>query len=136
MSYAEKLRNPLWQRKRLEIMGRDDFKCVACSLADETLAVHHIWYTGYNPWDAPAADLQTLCDSCHKWLGPHSRGGVGFEMDDHTGKMVPFVIGERCPNCRRKMKDKGTYMRCTECDWSTAMWFEHFPAVNVRPERK
>lgn len=136
MSYSQKLKSPLWQRKRLEIMGRDDFKCTACSLSNETLAVHHIWYTGYNPWDAPDSDLQTLCDPCHKLLGPHSKGGVGFMVDEDHGKTVPFVIGERCPNCRSKMKDKGTYMKCCECGWSTAMWFESFPSVVVMPDRK
>jgi len=29
-TYAEKLKHPLWQRKRLEILNRDGFKCAQC----------------------------------------------------------------------------------------------------------
>ncbi len=64
MTYAEKLKSPMWQKKRLEIFNRDNFKCCLCSDEKTELQVHHLKYTG-EPWDAPNEDLQTLCCDCH-----------------------------------------------------------------------
>lgn len=65
MNYAEKLKNPKWQRKRLEILSRDNFSCQICGDKEATLHVHHIEYIGKNPWDTPDYLLETLCDECH-----------------------------------------------------------------------
>jgi len=65
MSYAKKLRDPRWQKKRLEILSRDDFKCRLCANGKEELHVHHISYKG-EPWDQDSDKLITLCKSCHK----------------------------------------------------------------------
>lgn len=64
-TYSEKLRDPRWQRKRLEVMERDSFKCTQCGDKKSTLNIHHWKYTK-NPWDAPNSDLSTVCESCHK----------------------------------------------------------------------
>lgn len=65
MRYAEKLKNPKWQKKRLEILSRDNFKCAYCGDDTSTLHVHHEIYIGKNPWDTPDEHLITLCDDCH-----------------------------------------------------------------------
>jgi hypothetical protein len=65
MTYAEKLLDPRWQRKRLEVLDRDQFKCILCKDDKHTLQVHHTIYKN-NPWDAPLESLKTLCDTCHK----------------------------------------------------------------------
>lgn len=66
MTYAEKLRNPRWQKKRLKIMERDKFKCVECGSGTTTLNVHHIRYIrGKYPWQYPNKLLVTLCEKCH-----------------------------------------------------------------------
>jgi len=65
MSYAEKLKDPRWQRRRLEILQRDDWKCIYCSDLKAVLHVHHKKYAGLNPWDAPDDYLITLCEHCH-----------------------------------------------------------------------
>jgi hypothetical protein len=65
MKYSKKLRDPRWQKKRLEVMQRDDFTCLACGCKDSTLNVHHKQYHG-NPWDAPMSSLETLCEWCHE----------------------------------------------------------------------
>lgn len=44
MTYKEKLKDPRWQKKRLEIFDRDGWKCVECGDKDSTLNVHHIFY--------------------------------------------------------------------------------------------
>jgi len=65
-SYGEKLRDPLWQRRRLEVMDRDEFACTECGDKASTLNVHHKYYLrGRDPWDYPDSALVTLCDTCH-----------------------------------------------------------------------
>ncbi len=65
--YFEKLKDPRWQRKKAEIMQRDDFKCVWCGEAKKTLSVHHKYYdAGKEPWDYPDDTLETLCEKHHK----------------------------------------------------------------------
>jgi len=64
--YAEKLRDPRWQRKRLEVLQRDDWTCQRCWSKDRTLNVHHKTYLrGHEPWEYDAALLLTLCEDCH-----------------------------------------------------------------------
>jgi len=68
MKYADKLKDPRWQRKRLEILSRDEFKCVWCGNGKQTLHIHHHFYNpNGNPWDVPDCELITLCEDCH-WL--------------------------------------------------------------------
>ena len=67
-SYSEKLLDPRWQRKRLEILQRDGFKCVDCGDETKTLHVHHCYYDNATdgPWDYPDHSLVTLCVDCHE----------------------------------------------------------------------
>lgn len=66
--YSEKLKDPRWQKKRLEVMERDDWSCQNCFDNMTTLSVHHIRYIpGRDPWDYPEKLLVTLCDNCHKY---------------------------------------------------------------------
>ena len=66
MNFSEKLRDPRWQKKRLEIFRRDEWKCQCCFLGDSMLAVHHLIYKrNTDPWDYPDNLLLTLCKECH-----------------------------------------------------------------------
>lgn len=66
MSYSDDLRDPRWQRKRLEVMQREDFRCQDCKDATTTLNVHHTYYKrGHKPWEYPSASLRCLCERCH-----------------------------------------------------------------------
>jgi hypothetical protein len=66
-SYYEKLRDPRWQRKRLEVMSAAGFKCEHCGNAEVTLNVHHRFYVrGLNPWEYSQKQLACLCERCHK----------------------------------------------------------------------
>jgi hypothetical protein len=65
-SYAEKLGDPRWQRKRLLVMDHDGWRCIACRCMERTLNVHHLKYhRGMDPWDYPMEELVTLCWKCH-----------------------------------------------------------------------
>lgn len=66
-TYSDKLRDPRWQRKRLEIMERDEFTCQQCGDATKTLHVHHKYYLPrLEPWDYCPLSLVTLCEDCHQ----------------------------------------------------------------------
>lgn len=66
MKYSEKLRDPRWQKKRLEIMERDEFTCQGCGDAKSTLNVHHLRYIkNKEVWDYDNLILVTLCEPCH-----------------------------------------------------------------------
>lgn len=62
--YKEKLLDPRWQKKRLQVFNRDNFTCQCCSDKTRTLHVHHKSYQE-NPWDVDDNDLITYCDECH-----------------------------------------------------------------------
>ncbi|MDZ4345946.1 MAG: hypothetical protein U1E51_26330 [Candidatus Binatia bacterium] len=65
--YAQQLRDPRWQKKRLEIMERDGFTCRHCESTKKTLNVHHTYYeSGAAPWEYPEHALVTFCEDCHK----------------------------------------------------------------------
>lgn len=63
-SYQKKLLDPRWQKKRLEILQRDEFKCKYCGDEETTLHIHHKSYHG-EPWEAPSELLITCCKHCH-----------------------------------------------------------------------
>ena len=70
-NYATKRLDPRWQKKRLEIMQRDEFKCTECGDEQSTLHVHHLYYVkNREAWDYPAFSLTTLCESCHSTAHP------------------------------------------------------------------
>jgi DNA-binding transcriptional LysR family regulator len=65
--YYEKLTDPRWQKKRLEVFQRDDFCCQLCFDAESPLAVHHRYYDkSLDPWEYPLEALVTLCETCHQ----------------------------------------------------------------------
>lgn len=73
--YSEKLRDPRWQKKRLQILERDNWQCQICKDTESTLHVHHWYYeTGKDPWDYPLKSLATLCESCHEDVESCNRG--------------------------------------------------------------
>lgn len=67
MTYREKLLDPRWQKRRLEILSRDEWKCHMCEIKTETLHVHHRYYeNGLEPWEYGDDALVTLCAGCHE----------------------------------------------------------------------
>lgn len=67
MSYTERLADPRWQRKRLEVMNRDNWTCQRCGDSSMQLEVHHVEYwEGKKPWEYPDDMLVTVCRTCHQ----------------------------------------------------------------------
>lgn len=66
-SYFEQLRDPRWQKRRLEIFERDRWRCTECGAKDSEIHVHHARYhSGKKPWEYADSDLRTMCAPCHK----------------------------------------------------------------------
>lgn len=82
-TYSEKLKDPRWQKKRLEILQRDEFMCQHCYDKNNTLHVHHKCYNaGKEPWDIESEKLITLCEDCHK-KEPEIFNGYLDELDTY-----------------------------------------------------
>lgn len=65
-SYAQKLRDPRWQKRRLEILEAANWKCEDCGDGSLELQVHHTVYArGWQPWDYDARLLIAVCAVCH-----------------------------------------------------------------------
>ena len=64
-TYLDQLKDPRWQRKRLEIFQRDNWKCTECGNSTKSLAIHHLKYSGA-PWEIDSEFLKTVCEDCLK----------------------------------------------------------------------
>lgn len=117
MSYAEKYRRPEWQKKRLQMLERANWKCESCSDEKVQLHVHHKQYIpSRNPWEYKDDQLVVLCENCHLAIhharddlleiiasldldGPNSRGYAeyllagfyGFELKPRMTSSVLLV---------------------------------------------
>lgn len=66
-TYSEKLKDPRWQKKRLQILERDQWFCCCCCDNSKTLHVHHRrYFPGKEPWEVDDKYLITLCEYCHQ----------------------------------------------------------------------
>jgi hypothetical protein len=69
MTYAEKLKDPRWQKKRLEVLNEAGFTCENCGDGKEELSVHHRYYKkGADPWEYDMDDYVVMCKKCHSRL--------------------------------------------------------------------
>lgn len=66
MEYSELLKDPRWQKKRLEIFNRDNWTCQECDSTKNELHIHHKKYIqGIKPWEYENSLLITKCKKCH-----------------------------------------------------------------------
>lgn len=66
LTYAEQLRHPKWQKKRLEILEAANWECEECGEAEKTLNVHHKRYRKDSmAWEYARHELMALCECCH-----------------------------------------------------------------------
>jgi hypothetical protein len=99
-SYFEKLKDPRWQKLRLEIMQRDGFACVNCGDKDSTLHVHHKFYRkGAAPWEYLDDALETLCEACHQNITDaleeiqESLGLLNHSQISNLAALIPSIRG-------------------------------------------
>lgn len=66
MEYKKQIIHPKWQKKRLEILERDKFRCQHCGSNIDTLNVHHlIYHKNKMIWEYSNKYLITFCNDCH-----------------------------------------------------------------------
>ena len=98
-TYADDLLDPRWQKKRLQIMERDEFTCMGCGVTNVTLHVHHTYYvSSRKPWEYPDWSLTTLCKDCHeKCRGKKAKEPTWFEFLMGAGRFeegaIPCLMG-------------------------------------------
>ena len=82
-TYSDKLKDPRWQKKRLEVLNLHGFKCEKCKCETKELHVHHRFYiTGREVWQYDNDVLQVLCCDCHE--KEHSK-----ELISKTIEVIP-----------------------------------------------
>jgi len=108
-AYIEKLKDPRWQKLRLEALSRDDWSCVKCGNNRDQLHVHHKKYHG-DPWETPLEDMETLCKNCHN--------------KTHTGRFKSRVNGKfiRGPIELKWMKRASKTRSSALC--GMALWYQ------------
>jgi len=90
--FFENYKHPKWQKKRLEILERADFKCENCGESEEELSVHHGYYEkGKKPWEYNDFTFTCLCDPCHEQAEEHRKGAQRL-----AGHMSPFDVPMVC----------------------------------------
>jgi len=90
-NYSSMLRDPRWQRKRLEILNRAKFKCQECGDETKELQIHHCWYEkGASPWDYDDSCYLCLCDHCHN-LRQHYEKQIKMYIADFLIQDLPEI---------------------------------------------
>lgn len=123
MNYSEKLKDPRWQRKRLEILNRDGFKCLACGDAKSTLHVHHCYYVSKRePWEYPNESLLTFCAKRHKDVDEDKQSMahlIAMAWEFSAGSEIRRHIFSAAA-CHDEAWDQGVMWALEECWMRTA----------------
>ena len=106
--YSDKLKDPKWQKKRLQVLDLANWACEDCGRRDTELQVHHCAYIpGCEPWDYDSALLMATCATCH-----HHRQGredcIRVEMGKITRFMSPQELDGEAWNMVAEMSQRQT----------------------------
>jgi hypothetical protein len=92
MNYAQQIKDPRWQKKRLEVLSDNNFECENCGSSKDTLNVHHPFYKrGAMIWEYGTDELQCLCEVCHKEahaLDEKIKKAFAYATTDHKLKAL------------------------------------------------
>lgn len=124
-TYAEQLKHPNWQRKRLEVLESANWSCERCKDTEKTLHVHHRKYVkGRKAWEYGRAELQALCEDCHEC--EHSmRDGLEILLECEwmdkqiNGREIAagFLAGFLAPFANGDKPMEGVFERAVTEDW-------------------
>lgn len=91
-AYAELLKDPRWQRKRLDVLDRADWTCQRCGCTSRTLHAHHKHYLkGRKPWDYDDDLLECLCDTCHEEVHAEQEA-LELKIARQPTEMLPALL--------------------------------------------
>jgi hypothetical protein len=114
MNFQEQIKSPLWQKKRLEILERDEFTCRNCECKDKTLHIHHLYYIKNRMiWNYNNTSLITVCEDCHKKM-PYLQRWV-LEMLFGVNKDYDIILTEIVDLIALKSKNKDKYDVFEKC---------------------
>lgn len=109
MSYARQLKDPRWQKRRLQLMEAAHWTCRYCGAKDKPLHIHHLAYHRQTlPWDYADALLVVLCEDCHLerqeaearlhgTLALATRHVPGRRLDAFTRRLIPEAFSNLDP---------------------------------------
>lgn len=81
MTYSDKLKDPRWQKKRLEMFDQFEWQCCNCKSKVNELHLHHKFYLpNRDPWDYEDHYFSVLCSSCH--IKEHKKKNPLYELID------------------------------------------------------
>lgn len=115
-TYGELLKNPNWQRKRLEMLEAAGWSCKVCAATEKTLHVHHKQYIkGRKPWEYENSELEVLCEDCHSLEHVEKKAFADLlmaEWNDMTGEKIAmgFLAGFLLP-MNANLAEKAMQMR-------------------------
>lgn len=125
--YLAKLRDPRWQKMRLQVLERDDWACQICSDTESTLHVHHRYYLGNRePWEYRLDALVTLCELCHK----NESEGIRSAEDD-----LILILKQSGAMTSEFTMIAGIFAGCSQLndyEWSV-LWFVLDQLMEHRP---
>jgi hypothetical protein len=114
MSYAEDLKHPKWQEKRLRVLDHAGFKCERCGSTERSLHAHHkIYLRGHKPWEYEDYLLECLCEVCHG-VAHRERDELDLVIAQQATATVPWITnamtdalasGQFAPSLPKKVRD-------------------------------
>lgn len=91
MTYAEQLKHPNWQRRRLERLDDAGWECEDCGDTEKSLHVHHRRYVkGRMAWEYDDIELAVLCETCH------DRAHASQKLLEELISTAPSVVVDLC----------------------------------------
>lgn len=122
-TYYEKLKDPRWQKKRLEVMADRFFSCEVCGDSESTLNVHHKeYFKDLEPWEYHKDQLACICENCHetlhgdidflKWVcsyanldGPANRVELAYVLAGYIGMPYEGILDFTCMKDNRSIRN-------------------------------
>lgn len=91
--YALALLDSRWNKKRVQVLKRDNYRCTNCGADNCRLSVHHeIYLKDKQPWEVPMRYLKSMCDRCHS--------------DAHKDRLIGSFVKDRLPVHKRARKEE------------------------------
>jgi hypothetical protein len=91
LTYAEDLKHPLWQQRRLRVLERANWTCQRCGSVDRQLHAHHkVYLRGHRLWDYPDDLLECLCERCHD-LAHAQKSRLDLLVAQHPTAALPAI---------------------------------------------
>lgn len=67
IEFKDQYKHPKWQKKRLEILERENYTCQCCGDTETTLHVHHGYYERNKKlWEYDGFTMWCFCSECHE----------------------------------------------------------------------